>query len=727
MCELRPPVTLWGTTQIKTVTTVLSTIAPNEVSTITRDTIITNVIPVETRSYPCTSTSSPSPTPTPTPSPSPEPQPQPQPESSSQSPEPSSQAVSEQPITSRPQLSPSPSPSVDEEPTFKLTEEVTDPSDTSTPSRALVRTSTTTRQPSITLETSEPPSEATTDPLATIGESDPIISASSLFTEPDGSATTAGAALSSSSNESNPLPVGAIVGIILGILLILTLLGFFIWTRKNRRDRDSEGDGDPYWERRFQELESVQSQSKARLESSTQSPSNEGTWRRHVSPLSCGGYILMDKLTLNLGSHHPVINRPASRLSQISSFFGQNQSQSSPPPSRLGLINESSRERDEIDFSQPADRWSLLTRTPTPARPASTRSKRSQIASRKSNSVKSSSGSGVSGRRSSAWPFGAIAAAMRPRVEGGTRTGLEGRRGMEWIKTIVSSDSGFGFNMDPRDRDRDQSSRGLPPPPRRGVSPMPPPVARTTDDVNTHQGSSDEEDVQSPNPISPNPPPSYFTQSHFQSQYSEEDTQSTLAGKSRQLVPSSSLRRKRVNKGLAVPDLALARDAVSPNLWVDEDTLDRNGNDIPTTAALLQMPSVAPLAIAKRNQNPLPPLPQMAKTGPSAYNPDLTSRFSPDSSRGSFTTDGRQSVPAPPQTGRTVEDPAHTRALQRETDGDSIATRRYDRSAVTPQLPTLSFSGDAFKQEMAEISASTGEDREERVISFHGGRDRDRG
>ena len=280
MCELRPPVTLWGTTQIKTVTTVLSTIAPNEVSTITRDTIITNVIPVETRSYPCTSTSSPSPTPTPTPTPSPQPQPQPQPEPSSQTPELPTQIVSEQSVRSRSQPSPSPLPSSAEEPTFKLTEEVTT---TPSQSRALVRTSTMTRQPPITLDTSEPPPGPTTDPLATIGESDPIISASSLFTEPDRSATTAGAALSSTSNESNPLPVGAIVGIILGILLILTLLGFFIWTRKNRKDRDSEGDGDPYWERRFQELESVQSQSKVRLESSTQSPSNEGTWRRHVS------------------------------------------------------------------------------------------------------------------------------------------------------------------------------------------------------------------------------------------------------------------------------------------------------------------------------------------------------------------------------------------------------------------------------------------------------------
>jgi hypothetical protein len=603
---------------------------------------------------------------------------------------------------------------------------------TSSSSRALVRTSTTTRQPSITPETSAPPLESTADPLVT--ESKPVLSASSLLTEPNTSAATAGAALSPSSAESNPLPVGAIVGIVLGILLILTFLGFFVWTRKNRRDRDSEGDGDPYWVRRFQELESVQSQSKARLESGPQSPSdNEGTWRRHVSLLRSvmevnDENMLTTQLTLNLGSRHPVINRPASRLSQISSFFGQNQSQTSPPPSRLGLINEPARDKDEIDFSQPADKWSLLTRTTTPARPASTRSKRSQIASRKTNSVKSSSaGSGGSERRRSAWPFGAIAAAMRPRVEGGHRNGsLEGRRGMEWIRTIVSSDSGFGFNLDPKDRDH-SGSRGLPPPPRRGVSPMPPPMVNNpSNGIDNHRGlggqKEQEQDVHSTNPISPNPPPYYFTQSQ---PHSDEDTLSPQTEGSRTLYPSSSLRRKRVKKGLAVPDLALARDAVSPNLWVDEDTLDRN--DAPTTAALLQMPSVAPLAIAKRGQHPLPPLPQMSKPGPSAYHPELVSRFSADSSRGSVTTDGRQSIPARPQTGRNVEEPAHNRGpeRERETDGDSIATRRYDRSAVTPQLPTLSFSGDAFKQEMAEISASTGEDREERVISFHGGRGRD--
>jgi hypothetical protein len=443
-----------------------------------------------------------------------------------------------------------------------------------------------------------------------------------------------------------------------------------------------------------------------------------------------------NKLTLNLGSYHPVIARPASRLSQISSFFGQSQQSqihTSPQNRRLSLINET-QSQEEIDFSQPlADKWSLNTATNASHghgqgqnRPASSKSNRSRIGSRKSNSDSEK----LTERRSSAWPFSAIAAALsgnKARVEGGQRNGsIEGRRGMEWIRTIVSSDSGFGFNHD-SNRDPSSSNRGLPPPPRRGVSPMALNNLQTTTRGLQPQHHS-RDDIHSPNPISPdllspNPPPSYVTQSD-----SDGGTLSprTEGSSPRQLAPSNSLRRKRVNKGLAVPDLALARDAISPSLWVDEDTLDRleDRNQLPP----LPVTSVAPLAISKRNPVP-PPLPALPRTGPSAfaYNPDLVSKFSPDSSRASFATthDGRQSVPAPPVPERDlhihkVEDVPPSR---RETDGDSIATRRYDRSAVTPQLPTLATSNaDAFRQEMAEISASTGEDREERVISFHGGR-----
>jgi len=442
-------------------------------------------------------------------------------------------------------------------------------------------------------------------------------------------------------------------------------------------------------------------------------------------------------LTLNLGSYHPVIARPASRLSQISSFFGQSQqsqAHTSPQNRRLSLINES-QSQEEIDFSQPiADKWSL--NTPTNAshgqrqnRPISSKSDRSRIGSRKSNSDSEK----LTERRNSAWPFSAIAAALsgnKARVEGGARIeSIEARRGMEWIRTIVSSDSGFGFNHDTQ-RDPSSSNRGLPPPPRRGVSPMALNNLETTTrgPQPQHHQHQHQHDIQSPNPISPdivspNPPPSYVTQSQSESDGGTLSPR-TEGSSPRQLVPSHALRRKRVNKGLAVPDLALARDAISPSLWVDEDTLDRleDWNQFPP----LPTTSVAPSAIFKRNQSQ-PPLPALPKTGPSAfgYNPDLVSRFSPDSSRASFATShgGRQSVPAPPIPERDVHKVDDIPPSRRETDGDSIATRRYDRSAVTPQLPTLSTSNaDAFRQEMAEISASTGEDREERVISFHGGR-----
>jgi cobalamin biosynthesis Mg chelatase CobN len=272
MCEIRPPVTLWGTTQIKTFTTILSTGALNQVSTITKETIVTNVIPVQTRSYPCTSnTPSPSSNPTPTPSPPPEPQPQPQSQP---------QASSEIEITTSRAPVSSPSPSTESSrvsggETDSLTVELS-------PSRTL-STTTTTRgtSSSIVLQTVEPTPTPTDDPIST--DTDPVLSASSLFTDADHPDSTAGAALASSSSSQTVLPIGAIVGIILAALLVLSLIGFFLWTRKHKKDRDSEGDGDPYWERRFQQLESVQSQSKPRLDTVPSPDDDEGTWRRHVS------------------------------------------------------------------------------------------------------------------------------------------------------------------------------------------------------------------------------------------------------------------------------------------------------------------------------------------------------------------------------------------------------------------------------------------------------------
>jgi hypothetical protein len=409
------------------------------------------------------------------------------------------------------------------------------------------------------------------------------------------------------------------------------------------------------------------------------------------------GYKLISQLTLNLGSHHSMIARPASRLSQISSFFGQK----SPEPSRANLLPDGGAEG--IDFSHAASGSDSRG-----GRASSPQSSQSRI----STSTKSKNGSSKEkDKRTSAWPFGSITAAIAGIKRNSDQSGdsrrdhlgrnnaqrqgsSEGRRGKEWIRTIVSSDSGFGLNLDPhRPRSQSPMSRGLPPPPRsRGVSPMP---LKTVVVPHTNPNS-----VLSPDIVSPNPPPSYDWESQGESILSPQEGPSG----SRQLYPSRSLKRNRVNKGLAVPEIALSTDAVSPALWVDGDPLDSSDTESNKTARPLPpippLPSVAPLAIAKRS-----------KPAPSAFNPlpnaDLISKFSPDSSRASFSTK-HESVPAPPA---------------RDSDRDSIASRRtYDRSAVTPQLPTLAICADSFRAEMAEISASTGDDREERVISFHGGR-----
>jgi len=274
MCEIRPPVTLWGTTQIKTVTTILSTGVSNQVSTITKETIVTNVIPVQTRSYPCTSTSTgttppPSSTPTPTPSPAPERETQPQ-----SSPEPEI-TTSRAPRTSS-------SPSTE---SSRLSGGETDSLTVELSPSQTISTTTTTKgtSSSIILQTVEPSPTPTDEPLPS--DTEPITYASSLLTDTGHPDSTAGAALASSSDTRTTLPIGAIVGIILAVLLVLSLLGFCMWTRKNKKHRDTEGDGDPYWERRFQALESIQSQSKPGLDTVQSPDDDEGTWRRHVRSL----------------------------------------------------------------------------------------------------------------------------------------------------------------------------------------------------------------------------------------------------------------------------------------------------------------------------------------------------------------------------------------------------------------------------------------------------------
>lgn len=523
-------------------------------------------------------------------------------------------------------------------------------------------------------------------------------------------------------------------------------------------------------------------------------------------------------MSLNLGSQHPTINRPASRLSAISSFFGGGGGgggRDSPGPFRLAAMRTSNRQ--PIDFSQPRtdddevkDRSSLRSYART--------------ASVKSTSTRSQAGSSsrlTSDRRGSAWPFNAITAVIASSIKGGgsddgssahhvnsrgmTTRQTEARKGMEWIRTIVSSDSGFGFNNHYYQGQTDTSSpsngngRGLPPPPRsRGVSPLPSlasdtsspvsgPAAPSGTGMNKIRQSAFPELHPDPDTSSPAPPvyePRSQSPSHDQDLPLVGGGGGVLAG-SRQLYPSSSLRKKRQHKGLAVPDLELNQDAISPSLWIDDETLDRfgrsqvsptNSRSVPVTTLPEPIPpvpavpqvsnsNVQPLNISKRTIFPtsIPSMPRHAKstgqipqlprapvgggpTGPSAFNaPELISRFSPDSSRASFSTlqdharrRGSETsmkelpqVPVPPTSvappvPAPVPSGIHSNSTPRiGADQDQARAKRFERSAVTPQLPTLATSNaDAFRAEMVEWSASTGgSDRMERVISFHGNRD----
>ena len=387
---------------------------------------------------------------------------------------------------------------------------------------------------------------------------------------------------------------------------------------------------------------------------------------------------------------------------------------------------------------------------------------------------------------------------------------------MEWIRTIVSSDSGFGFNnqhyghTDHPSSSSAERGRGLPPPPRsRGISPLPSLTSDTSSPVSgpaapTAEGSHRIRQSAFPDlhPESLSPaPPVYEPRSNPNGPEHENDQDLPLAAPpgglagTRQLYPSSSLRKKRQHKGLPVPDLELNEDATSPSLWIDDETLDRFGRSVQVSPASksrvplplppqtrtgdttgssrppadLLVPHV-PIALLNINERTIFPtsIPPMRNTkpatlpaaagpsGPSAFNaPELMSRFSPDSSRASFSTlqhetrrrgsetSVKELPPPPPPPLPLVPAPtsAHTPVQVADTAptgpnqgmytnstpriGGDQHTRRYDRSAVTPQLPTLATSNaDAFRAEMVEWSASTGSsDRMERVISFHGNRD----
>ena len=560
-------------------------------------------------------------------------------------------------------------------------------------------------------------------------------------------------------------------------------------------------------------------------------------------------------MSLKLGSHHPIINRPASRLSAISSFFGGGGGRDSPGPSRIAAIRNrqananvngidfsQARTDDDQDQRQGSDRFSLRSyggRTNT--KTASVKSGQSQATATSGRmSMTTTNTTNNNERRGSAWPFAAITAVIALSIKGNgsddgssahhaTTSGnstrqTEARKGMEWIRTIVSSDSGFGFNNHYYQgqqgyNDSPTNGRGLPPPPRsRGVSPLPSLASDTSSPVSGPAAPTGESRIRQsafpdlhPDTSSP-APPVYEPRSETETESRSPDQDLLITGVtggfagSRQLYPSNSLRKKRQHKGLPVPDLELNQDAISPSLWIDDETLDRFGRSqvsptqsrpqpqpLPTGAGSRpQVPPVPqaahvpipPLNISKRTIFPtsIPPIAKHSRstnqvaakvatevrsssvptaagaaagpTGPSAFNAtELMSRFSPDSSRASFSTlqdharrrgseTSMKDLPGlpPPPPPQAPSDPTsdsgmHSNSTPRvgvdgqgpiqQGQGSGQQPRRFDRSAVTPQLPTLATSNaDAFRAELVEWSASTGSsDRMERVISFHGNRD----
>lgn len=294
---------------------------------------------------------------------------------------------------------------------------------------------------------------------------------------------------------------------------------------------------------------------------------------------------------------------------------------------------------------------------------------------------------------------------------------------MEWIRTIVSSDSGFGFNRDPNSTSP-SNGRGLPPPPRsRGVSPLPHLSETATANAGNGQPRLSAFPEARPDDSAPAPP-------MYEPRSEDLPLAAAQSGSSgRQLYPSNSLRKKRQHKGLAVPDLELNRDAISPNLWIDDETLDRFGRGQLSPRrrsrdqhAIANSNPTAPLAISKKPRPPAPP-------APSAFNAaELMSRFSPDSSRGSFSTLQQERPRRTSQTsGKDLPSMPATHSTPRVggCGGPDVSggteQRRFERSAVTPQLPSLATSNaDAFRAEMAELSDTTGEsERVERVVSVH--------
>lgn len=122
----------------------------------------------------------------------------------------------------------------------------------------------------------------------------------------------------SSKSSNGPAIAGGIAGGILGLLLFCVAATYLRRSRRNRADQASVAD-DNYWERHFRALE-AEGDGTIFPSKELNSPDSDNS-PDHLGPAGAGKKL---RLTLDLQSKG-MSNRPASRLSMISSFFAKPQ------------------------------------------------------------------------------------------------------------------------------------------------------------------------------------------------------------------------------------------------------------------------------------------------------------------------------------------------------------------------------------------------------------------
>ncbi|WVQ85905.1 hypothetical protein IAT38_008073 [Cryptococcus sp. DSM 104549] len=420
--------------------------------------------------------------------------------------------------------------------------------------------------------------------------------------------------VSGASHDSNSTSTGsntaAIAGGIVGGLVGLVLLAFLVMcVRKRRRGRErgeyrgEDGVDDDYWERRFRELEAEETGSPGEKDDDWDLKSSR---KLH--------------LTLDLASKQ-LPSRPASRLSVISSFFT---SFAAPQPT---LISE--KGSGGLNFSRPLRRPPLPSETDAASVRSHPKSPRSTKSSRKDKRLSTRSGvSGKSVKRLSAFILPSMREADEPfdlppvERQSPEMKAAEERMAMEWIRQSqgdeVDEYAGLSrgregnlslrvFERDPSSsRSGESSAVGLLPPRRplaaHTADPSPPPIP-------AHRLSSTFSQISSSG---------YFTNAAFgdsRPSSSLQDVQRTpvsaayqpLRGGGRTLFPASSppagpraaarefaprvldqgllspplpgmagsMGQTRQSQGKHVPQLQLSREAITPSLWVDDDMLAR--------------------------------------------------------------------------------------------------------------------------------------------------------